>query len=344
MPGHATLMPAAYFQLIVRELAVDDPQAGELACEGTGLAIRNTLGQIGVDQQLRQAESLNRSHPPGWGLKVGSIFDAAAHGTVGVAASTAPTIADTVGVLGRYGHLRTPFLSYRAFRSGFGMSLQISDSWGLPEQLRIPLVESTLVSITNLLQRLAGLNGRDLRAQVDYPAPGHSASYARHLRAPVTFSCAHSRLQVPRRWLGIRPSTADPELHRAAINLLEVMPSPAPRQHALIETINGLLAAADHIPLASVAAQLNLTPRTLERTLRQLGTTYREISEEHRRRLAHELLRNTALPIATIAERLGYSETANFGRACRRWFHTSPTRYRADAPASDLNDDRAGVT
>lgn len=322
-------MPGAYFQLIVRKLAINDPLAGELACEGTGLATRDTFSQISVAAQLRQAENLNLNQSPGWGLRVGSMFDAAAHGPVGVAASTAPTVADAVDVLGRYGHLRTPFLSYDALPDQYGISLQMSDSWGLPEQLRIPLIESTLVSVTNLLQRLTGLNGRELVAQVDYPAPTHSASYPHHLPATVTFACSHNRLRVPQRWLNIRPAAADTELHRAAVHLLDVMPQPTLQQHALIEKISQLLTTADHVPLTSVAARLNLTPRTLERALRQLGTTYRELSERHRRHLADDLLRNTALPIATIAERLGYSETANFGRACRRWFNASPTRYRA---------------
>lgn len=329
MSSPATLMPSAYFQLIVRKLVGSDPQAGELACEGTGLAARDTLSQISVAQQLRLAENLNQHHSPEWGLKVGSIFDAAAHGPVGVAAASAPTVAGAIDVLGRYGYLRTPFLSYNAFRDQSGMALQVSDSWGLPETLRVPLVESTLVSVTILLQRLTGLKGRELRAQVDYPEPAHSDAYARHLPAPTTFGCAHTRLLVPRRWLDIRPAGADTELHGAAVRLLEDMPRPSLQQHALVETISRLLSAGDHVPLTSVAAQLNLTPRTLERALRLRGTTYRELSDDHRRHLAHDLLRGTALPIATIADRLGYSETANFGRACRRWFDTSPTGYRA---------------
>lgn len=69
--------------------------------------------------------------------------------------------------------------------------------------------------------------------------------------------------------------------------------------------------------LADIAAQLHVSARTLKRRLAELGTSYWQIldAERKRRALALALLRDTTLPLEEIAERLGYSDVANFGRA-----------------------------
>ena len=48
---------------------------------------------------------------------------------------------------------------------------------------------------------------------------------------------------------------------------------------------------------------------------------------------ARRLLGEQRLPIARIAEALGYSETASFRHAFQRWSGTSPSRYRRPALA-----------
>ncbi|HEX8953322.1 MAG TPA: helix-turn-helix transcriptional regulator, partial [Polyangia bacterium] len=80
-----------------------------------------------------------------------------------------------------------------------------------------------------------------------------------------------------------------------------------------------------------VAAQLRVSSRTLKRRLAELGTSYSAILDRERKRRALALLRTTTLTMDEVAERLGYSDVANFGRAFRRWTGSSPaaTRRRA---------------
>ena len=73
---------------------------------------------------------------------------------------------------------------------------------------------------------------------------------------------------------------------------------------------------------------MNLSRRTLVRRLGRCGSSFRELVDDHRRRRAGELLADPNLTVMEVAYRLGYTEPANFGRACRRWFGSGPRAYR----------------
>jgi AraC-like DNA-binding protein len=324
-------MPGTYYGMLVRGFGADAATPRRSAAEAPQL--------VSVRQQLQQVEAVNRRESAGWGLRMGSTFDALAHGAVGMAALTAATVVDAMFVLARYGHLRTPFFGYAARRDHLGVRWDIVDRWGIEDDLRTPLVESTLVSVTGLVERLVGETPTGLTVEVDYPEPDHAQAYRQHLPVPPAFGRARSGLHVPVRWAARRPASADPQLHAALTRLLRATPEPDLEQHALLATVAQLLdATSGRLPIAHAAGRLHITPRTLERRLRRLGTTYRELVDRHRRDEAEHLLVTTQLPITMIAERLGYSDTANFGRTCRRWFGTGPREHRRRATASQDRD------
>lgn len=94
--------------------------------------------------------------------------------------------------------------------------------------------------------------------------------------------------------------------------------------------LRGLLGVASQgFPsLASAAAMLGMSTRTLRRRLALEQTSYIRLLQEARMLDATHLLRNRTLTIADIALRLGYQEEASFCRAFRRWTQKTPTQAR----------------
>ena len=86
--------------------------------------------------------------------------------------------------------------------------------------------------------------------------------------------------------------------------------------------------------LAGAAARLRLRPRTLQRQLAAEGTSYRAIIDRVRFAAACRLLRETRLPVAEIAHRLGYAEHPHLTRAFRRLAGCSPAAYRLEGGAA----------
>jgi AraC-like DNA-binding protein len=84
----------------------------------------------------------------------------------------------------------------------------------------------------------------------------------------------------------------------------------------------------DRPTIAKVATSLGMSTRTLQRRLGVLGTTYQEILDDVRHRMARRLLTGTDLGIAEIAFLLGFGEVNSFARAFHGWVGCTPARWR----------------
>jgi AraC-like DNA-binding protein len=88
------------------------------------------------------------------------------------------------------------------------------------------------------------------------------------------------------------------------------------------------LVAGGRFTVDDLASALGLSGRTLARRLRELGAGFRELLDDARFVTARNLLQSSKVPVAEIAARLGYSDTAAFTRAFRRWAGTPPAEWR----------------
>jgi transcriptional regulator GlxA family with amidase domain len=61
---------------------------------------------------------------------------------------------------------------------------------------------------------------------------------------------------------------------------------------------------------------------------RSVGVTFSEWLTMRRVARAAELLRDTDLAVAVIAQRIGFARGSSLGKAFRRWFGESPREYR----------------
>ena len=80
--------------------------------------------------------------------------------------------------------------------------------------------------------------------------------------------------------------------------------------------------------LAVTARALHVAPRTLHRRLEDEGTSFKALLEGVRHTLALAHLRQGRYTVDEIAYALGYTDTANFRRAFRRWESKPPSAFR----------------
>lgn len=82
--------------------------------------------------------------------------------------------------------------------------------------------------------------------------------------------------------------------------------------------------------LDEIAVMLNMSVRSISRSLKEEGLSFRDILKHKRQELAVHYLTKTEEPILIISENLGYKNMGNFTRAFQAWFGLSPSQYRED--------------
>jgi AraC-like DNA-binding protein len=336
-------MTAAYFRLIVRRFGTT-PALGRALLAPAGDAteaarVRDDAdAEIAVATQLRQLERLGELACAGavseaWGLELGATLDGMTHGPAGVVLATAPTLAAALDAMARYVTVRAPFIDLRVIRppGRYGFRLVEPCPLGF---VRTAVLELVLLSVQGGIESALGRRLDAGAFVMPASAPAYRQRYPEFFHAAVAFQGAAAEISVPDAWLDLPCPLADPPLHRAACARLEAM-----RQRLVADFadtgVERILAASDDAgpSLREVAARLGLSPRTLVRRLEHRRTSYRTLLDGHRRRRAALLLAQAELTVAEVADRLGYDEPSNFGRACRRWFGMSPRRYRASVVA-----------
>ena len=80
--------------------------------------------------------------------------------------------------------------------------------------------------------------------------------------------------------------------------------------------------------LERVAARMGMTPRTLQRRLREQGKTFRQSALTAIMKQANTLIAESNWPISQIAMHVGYAETSQFSRAYKSWVGISPAEMR----------------
>ena len=67
---------------------------------------------------------------------------------------------------------------------------------------------------------------------------------------------------------------------------------------------------------------------TLQRRLAADGTSFQALKDELRRDLAIVRLNTSTVPLATLADELGFADSAAFQRAFKGWTGSAPGAYR----------------
>lgn len=88
------------------------------------------------------------------------------------------------------------------------------------------------------------------------------------------------------------------------------------------------------IGVEDIAGLFNMTGRTLQRRLQREQASFGELRDNLRRRLARDLLADPAVEMSEVARRLGFSDTANFYHAFRRWEARTPGACRRELAAA----------
>jgi AraC-like DNA-binding protein len=319
--GGFTVVPA-----LLRQFGVDP--ATVLASAGLAMtALDDPDGAItytAASQLLHSAATLSGcAH---FGLLVGRSIHLSDLGLVGQLALHSPTVGQGLHIFAAYQHLNTQgAVAFVLERDGMvdnGYAIYQADVIGAEQVYGVAMTCSI-----NIMRELCGSAWIPSEVCFAHPRPADIGSYRRLFQCHLRFDAEYTALRFPDFWMKRAIGQADPERYRLAY---ERGQATATRAH-LLQQVQGALRTLLISGTASgdaVAGLLEMHRRTLNRRLKEEGTTFQEMLDKVRFEVARQLLGGTKISIDDVAAALGYASVSPFTRTFRRWAGTTPGRWR----------------
>ena len=197
-----------------------------------------------------------------------------------------------------------------------------------------PLTEFCVVSVLRNIHGLASwyvdsripLQG----AQFPYAPPPHVDAYRVLFDGPAQFDQPHAALRFDARYLALPIHRDEAAMTLMLQRALPLTVHPYRRDRLLVQRVRQALLSRSQLAhnAADLAAQLNLSARTLHRQLKQEGASLQTLKDTVRRELASELLQRSQRPIKQVALAAGFQNEKSFIRAFKAWTGMTPGAWR----------------
>lgn len=308
--------------------------AGEFL-EGTNLSeddINSNSTRISHRQLIQAYKNATRlSNDPAISLRTGNLLCITDYGLYGYALISSATLREALVFSINYHQMATPTvkMSLHVDKENSIASFRMEDRIKVPELYQFNL-EVQFGLVFSLFKDMAGRDFRFSEIWAKFPMVKHTDVYTEIFECPVKFEQPFNDLRFHIDWLDRPLTRANPITAQTAKELcddviLKMATTGGIAHEAFIimsQNIN------DFGNIETMADHFNMSSRTLRRKLANQGTSFQNILSDVRKKLSIEYLRDTALSIDEIADRLGYSDATNFRHAFKKWTGRTAGDYR----------------
>lgn len=272
--------------------------------------------QMGMDWCARNGEDLP-------GLRAATDLGTGFMGLWSFIIEKSVTLEEAIATAGAYQKLHTDSVD-AALRYGPGVIDLVIKPLFNSEHIRQQVADWYLATLVLFVQHCTDNVTKVIKSvhfrQPEPAHPQHRQRYQALFRCPVEFNQPDNFLRVYARARHCPLVTADPELKRSlteyARSRLQAWDETRSNDLYPIEQQLRQLLHEGRASKDQLAADLDMSPRTLHRKLNDMGTSYQRLLHHIRLDEAKVCLMESALPMSTIAERLGFRDPQSFSR----WF------------------------
>lgn len=293
-------------------------------------ATSDPAAYMSLEQELRFTQAAIKAlDDPSLGLRVGSLYHLSAYGPLGLAMMSSNNLAEGLRTSVVYNSLTWTRLRWALCLDRDSAVLQATEVEYM-EGNSLYMIERDFSAVLKMCQEMLGGEFQLQSAQIAYPKPVYAERYNEVFACPVEFDADVSALVIESRWLDQALPQANADVWRVSCALCSDLVERLTRDSSYAEMIGYLMldGTGNFLSLEAVAAKLHTSSRTLRRKLVKEGTSFQELLTRARTTLATELLSGGRLSTDQVAERLGYSDSAAFCHAFKRWTGKPPRCYR----------------
>jgi AraC-like DNA-binding protein len=279
------------------------------------------------------AEAIRLSANPHLALDIASATPTGAFGIVEYVCRAAPTLGGALQRWVRYLNLLDDAvkieLAVEDDRAALRVVLESDAPAPGAHELCFAMVAKHARQLSAVPLRLIGV-------ELVHRAPSDAARYRTFFDAPVTFGAKTNQLVFTRAALEASLVSSDPQLLAILTRAADELNARAPEEPTLTAQVTRVLRDAlrddeGHVEL--VAKRLGVTVRSLQRRLKEEGSSFNDVREQVRKDLSRRYL-DENLSIAEISFLLGFSEPSAFFRAFKRWTGQTPNEARRRASSA----------
>lgn len=296
----------------------------------------DTIGRADRYIKIEQLDALLESAfrlagNPYFGLVVGRDNHHGKLDLLGNLLATANSLGDALDVLLAYKDLLVPYLQFSLHHGADRARLDVVPDTKLRFAHTRPHAELVVSSLYAIGRSLLSGNLPLKRVGFIHETPKDLALYYEIFNCPLEFGCETNFIEVDLLALDTPLASAYPQYHeRLRVLADESLQRIARAQGTagqVLEMLERRLGSTE-TSIEAVASCMNMTPRTLQRRLAQEETTFAHLRDQVRHQRACKMLSDQRYDMGYIAEQLGFSDTANFYHAFKRWEGCAPGEYR----------------
>lgn len=204
--------------------------------------------------------------------------------------------------------------------------------WGFSPLITVKnqLVDFTFQSLLGPMAAFGLDQAAGVVIDVNRSTPKSPAGYRALFPRRVAFERQANAISVQKRLISQTNPNADPKLYELMAWQCRTIAETRTGRASIVDQARELLleGRGQAASLPHIARRLGLSPRSFQRRLSEMGTSFQEIFDETRREASDRLLRDTDLTIGQISDRLGFSAPSAYSRSAARWYGRSPSRVR----------------
>lgn len=282
-----------------------------------------SMGQ--VRQLLGKAEWLMGDDRAAF--QFGQQLDLPAHGLLGFAVLGQENPRRLISMIVQYLRVGLPLMDMDLSSTGSTFRIRLIDTWGLGHLLPC-LTKIYMGSIHRISSQVC--NHFCFEFDFDSSVPPEQWS-AIAPDCEFRFNAPASQVTMPLSGRPIRKDETGLEFILANARSREREPSE--QADETVMQVREMIMSQPGRPctMDNLARRLDMSPRTLRQHLSTAGTSFRELRNEIRQNFATLYLTDTAIPLESIAEKLGFSDQAGFTKAYRSWTGHTPGDVRRQA-------------
>lgn len=287
-------------------------------------------GRVGVGiSRLVWDRALALTGDPLLGLQVGEAMKPNTFRVLGLATMSCATLEQAIGVMLRYQRLvsESGTLSAQALPNGDVVLVHTEQTVKL--HIRPQQVEALLAGLYRQALWLAGHPLAPADVGFRHAALGDLQRYVECFGAAPRFGADANTIRFVARDLQAPLPQADAELCRmhcaVADRQLAALPQVGYASSFAVQWLANRTDTASG--MEDLAAALGLSVRSLQRALKDEGTSWAQLVDASRRDALATLLQQ-GLSLEAAAQQLGYHDASSVSRAARRWFGMTPGQWR----------------